>query len=98
MIGLAIQILWFLIGLIVLLGIVWLALYVIKMFVPIPGRIEQAIWVVVLILCLIGLLTLLGGGSGGINFNLGARHSSLAPADQRVGLTSDGGISYLPEK
>ena len=85
MIGLAIQILWFLIGLIVLLGIVWLALYVVKMFAPIPGRIEQAIWVVVLILCLIGLLTLLGGGGGGINFNLGARHSSLVTYHDAVG-------------
>jgi hypothetical protein len=67
MIGLAISILWLLIGVIVLLGIVWLALYVVKMFVPIPGRIEQAIWVIVLILCLIGALTLLSGGGSAIS-------------------------------
>ena len=66
MIGLAISILWLLIGVIVLLGIVWLALYVVKMFVPIPGRIEQAIWVIVLILCLIGALSLLAGGGTGM--------------------------------
>ena len=66
MIGLAISILWMLIGVIVLLGIVWLALYVIKMFTPIPGRIEQAVWVIVLILCLIAALTLLAGGGGSL--------------------------------
>jgi hypothetical protein len=62
MIGLAIGILWLLIGVIVLLGIVWLALYVVKLFVPVPDKIELAIWCIVLILCLIGALTLLAGG------------------------------------
>jgi hypothetical protein len=62
MISLAIAILWLLIGVIVLLGVVWLALYVVKLFVPIPGRIEQAVWAIVLILCLIGALSLLAGG------------------------------------
>lgn len=64
MIGLAINILWLVIGILVLLGVVWLALYAIKIFVAIPARIEQLIWVVVLILCLIGLLSLLAGGGG----------------------------------
>jgi hypothetical protein len=68
MIGLAVSILWFLIGLIVLLGIVWLALYVVKMFIAIPGRLEQAIWVIVLILILIAALSLLAGGGGGVHF------------------------------
>lgn len=62
MIGLAINILWLVIGILVLLGVVWLALYAIKIFIAVPGRIEQLIWVVVLILCLIGLLSLLAGG------------------------------------
>lgn len=44
------------------MGVVFLALYAIKIFVTIPPRIEQLIWVVVLILCLIGLLSLLAGG------------------------------------
>ena len=64
MIALAINILWLLIGILILLGVVWLALYAIKIFVAVPTRIEQLIWVVVLILCLIGLLTLLSGGGG----------------------------------
>lgn len=63
MIALAISILWLLIGVIVLLGVVWLSLYVVKLFAPIPLRIEQAVWAIVLILCLIGALTLLAGGS-----------------------------------
>jgi hypothetical protein len=38
MIGLAIEVLWLLIGIIVLAGVIWLVLYGIKTFVtPIPG-------------------------------------------------------------
>lgn len=66
MIALSIAILWLLIGVIVLLGVVWLALYVVKLFAPIPERIEQAVWAIVLILCLIGVLTLLAGGGGSL--------------------------------
>lgn len=66
MIDLAIQILWLLIGVIVLLGIVWLALYVVKLFAAIPDRIEQAIWAIVLILCLIAALSLLAGHGGNV--------------------------------
>ena len=62
MISLAISILWLLIGIIVLLGVVWLALYIVKLFVAIPDPIEKAVWAIVLILCLIGALTLLAGG------------------------------------
>jgi hypothetical protein len=67
MIGLAISILWFAIGVIVLLACVWLAIYAIKIFAAIPARIEQLIWVIVLILILIGALTLLAGGGGAIH-------------------------------
>ena len=42
-IDLAIGILWLLIGLIILLGVVWLALYVVKLFVAVPTKIETAI-------------------------------------------------------
>lgn len=67
MIALAISILWLLIGVIVLLGVVWLALYVVKLFAPVPSPIENAIWAIVLILCLIGVLTLLAGGGAGLH-------------------------------
>lgn len=86
LVALAINILWFLIGLIIILGIVWLALYVVKMFVPVPIMVERAIWVVVLILILIALLTLIGGGGGSFgHFRFGASQSyatiAANPAD-----------------
>jgi len=63
MIGMAINILWLLIGIICLAGVIWLVLYGIKTFVtPIPARLEQGIWFIVLLLCIIGALTLLAGG------------------------------------
>lgn len=67
MIGIAIAVLWFLIGLIVLAGIIWLAIWVINSFIyPIPDRVQQAVWVIVLLLALIALLTMLAGGSATI--------------------------------
>jgi len=70
MISLAISVLWFAIGVIVLLACVWLALYAVKIFIGIPPRIEQLIWVIILILILIAGLTLLAGGGGGVGFHL----------------------------
>src|SRR6266550_2981321 len=61
LIDLAISILWLLIGVIIILGIVWLAIYVIQLFVQIPDPVVKAIWAVVLILILIAALTLLSG-------------------------------------
>ena len=69
MVALAIAILWYAVGVIVLLACVWLALYAVKIFVQIPARIEQLIWVIILILILIGALTLLTGG-GANTFHL----------------------------
>ena len=64
MISIAISVLWFLIGLIILCGVVYLAIWVIEQFVyPIPERVKQGIWVVILLLALIALLTVLAGGS-----------------------------------
>jgi hypothetical protein len=67
-IGLAISILWLLIGVIILLGVVWIALYVVKLFMALPQPVERAIWAIALILCLIGALTLLAGGGGSMHF------------------------------
>lgn len=65
MVNIAINILWFLIGLIILAGIIYLAIWVIESFVtPIPEKIKQGIWVIVLLLALIALITALAGGGG----------------------------------
>lgn len=66
MVGLAISILWLAIGVIVVCGCVFLLFYAIKLFVPIPPRIEQLAWVVIAILCLIYALSLLSGGGTGV--------------------------------
>lgn len=62
MIALAISILWLLLGIVILVAIIWFALYAVKLFLPVPSRIEQLVWIVVLILILIGVLTMLNGG------------------------------------
>lgn len=65
MLAIAINVLWFLIGLIVLAGIIYLAIWVIENFIyPIPERVKQGVWVIVLLLALIALLTALVGGGG----------------------------------
>jgi len=72
MIPLAISILWLLIGVIILLGVIWLALYVVKLFIGIPDTVEKAIWAIALILCLIGALSLLAGGGANVpHFHIG---------------------------
>jgi hypothetical protein len=67
MVGLAISILWLAIGIIVVCGCIYLLLYAIRLFMPIPPRVEQLVWVVVLILCLIAILGLLAGGGAAPN-------------------------------
>ena len=65
MAGMAINVLWFLIGLIVLAGVIYLAIWVIESFIfPIPEQVKKGIWVIVLLLALIALIpVLVGGGS-----------------------------------
>jgi hypothetical protein len=64
MAAMAIQILWGLIGFIVLCGIIWIALYVIETMggAPVPDKVKQGIWLIVLLLALIVLLSALVGG------------------------------------
>jgi hypothetical protein len=65
MAGMAISVLWFLIGLIILCGIIYLAIWVIESFViAIPEKIKQGVWVIVLLLALIALIGALMGGGG----------------------------------
>lgn len=65
MIGLAINILWLLIGIIIICGVVYVVLYGLRNVagVPIPERVEQGIWFIIFLLVLIGALSLLATGS-----------------------------------
>jgi hypothetical protein len=61
----AIGVLWFLVGLIILCGIVYLAIWVVENFVhPIPEKVKQGVWVIILLIALIYLITILVGGGG----------------------------------
>ncbi len=76
MLAIAISLLWFLIGAAVLCAIVAFVLYGIKtvLQIGIPARVEQAVWFIVLCLVLIGLLTILAGGSVGSIRPFGLTH------------------------
>lgn len=64
MINLAIDILWFLIGVIVLGGVVWIALYILhSVFAALPPMLDRIVWGVFAILCLIYVLLILTGGA-----------------------------------
>jgi len=66
MLAIAIGVMWFLIGLVILCGVVYLAIWVIEQFVmPIPPKVQQGVWVIVLLLALIALLTIVAGGGLG---------------------------------
>jgi peptidoglycan biosynthesis protein MviN/MurJ (putative lipid II flippase) len=63
MADIAIGILWFLVGLILLAGVIYLAIWVIEQFImPIPEMIKKGVWVIVLLIALIYLITVLVGG------------------------------------
>lgn len=63
MLALAIQLLWFLIGVLCLCGIVALVIYGINTFIyAMPARLVQGIWFIVLLLVLIAVLTMVAGG------------------------------------
>lgn len=65
MIALAINLLWLLLGVIVVCLVIYLVLYGIKTIagLPVPPRVEQGVWFIVLILVLIAALSLLATGS-----------------------------------
>lgn len=70
MIGIAIQLLWILIGVVIICAVIYFVFYVLKsvMEIPIPARVEQMVWLIVLILVVIALLTLLAGGGSSMRF------------------------------
>jgi hypothetical protein len=64
LISLSIDILWLALGIIILCGIIWVALWGVKQIVAVPQPIERVIWAVVIILILIAILSMLAGGGG----------------------------------
>jgi hypothetical protein len=70
MIGIAIQLLWILIGVIIICAVIYFVFWVLRqvMGIAIPERVEQAVWLIVLILVIIALLTMLAGGDYSMHF------------------------------
>jgi hypothetical protein len=73
MVGIAIQLLQLLIGVIVICGVIWFVFYVLGqvMGIAIPARLQQMVWLIVLILVLIALLSMVAGGSISSGFHFG---------------------------
>jgi len=64
LIPLAIQILWLLIGIIVILGVVWLAFLALSQFgMIVPQNVKNAVYLIILILIIIAALSMVAGGS-----------------------------------
>lgn len=65
MAAIAVNLLWFLIGAILLAGVIYLVLYGIRTFITaIPPRLEQGIWFIYLLLLIIYLIGAVAGGGG----------------------------------
>ena len=73
MVGIAIQLLQLLIGVIIICGVIWFVFYVLGqvMGIAIPERLVQMVWLIVLILVLIALLSMVAGGSISSGFHFG---------------------------
>ena len=73
MIGIAIQLLQLLIGVVVICAVIWFVFYVLGevMGIAIPARLQQMVWLIVLILVLIALLSMVAGGSITSGFHFG---------------------------
>ena len=73
MIGIAIQLLQLLIGVVVICAVIWFVFYVLGevMGIAIPARLQQMVWLIVLILVLIALLSMVAGGSMTSGFHFG---------------------------
>ena len=84
MVSIAIPVLWFLIGLIVLCGIVYLAIWVVRTRSADSRKDQARVWVVVLLLALIALLTaVMGAARRGFPPSEGSRVEPLRPIRQR---------------
>jgi hypothetical protein len=65
MAGIAVSLLWLLIGAICLAGVIYLLFYGVENFItPIPERLKQGIWFIFLILIIIYVIMALTGSGG----------------------------------
>jgi hypothetical protein len=77
--AIAIAVLWLLIGLIILAGVVYLAIWVVESFIsPIPEKVKQGIWVIVLLLALIALITTFMTGKAPFQGRIGESGGTFA--------------------
>jgi hypothetical protein len=65
MVEILIGLIWVVIIALVCAVVIWLLLYAVKIFLPIPPKVEQVIWVIFGLLVLIYVLTVFAGGGGG---------------------------------
>jgi hypothetical protein len=64
--GIVLGLLWALFWCIILAGVVWFILYGIKTFIwGIPPKLEQGVWFLFVLLCIIVFVTVVAGGGGG---------------------------------
>ena len=66
MANIAIELLWVLFWIVVCAGVLWLFIYGIKTFIyaAFPPKLEQGVWFLFLILCIIAVITIFAGGGG----------------------------------
>jgi hypothetical protein len=79
LIDIAINILWLVIGIIALLGVIWLGFRALRLFMEVDAQVEKAVYLIALILIIIAALTLLAG------------RGSFAPSFFRRGAAIDSG-------
>ena len=85
MLALAINVLWFLIALVVLVGIGWVVLWVLgQLGIVVPPMVIKLALIILGLLVLIYFLTMIAGG--GMNIFQGGRHSSLISPTQTASL------------
>jgi hypothetical protein len=80
MISLAIGILWFALGVLILGCIVYVALWAVRQVLEVPAVVEKVVWAVFLILVLIYLLMTIQGGGGHAPFHWSANIGLPGPA------------------
>ena len=78
MIALAIAVCWFLVGLVILVGIGWLVMWVLgQMGIPVPPMVMKVVLLVLGLLCVIWFLTLVSTGGPSTFPRLSQHHAAV---------------------